>query len=198
MVFWSSSCAFVDWMFLRCWSRCPSVVASDLGKYCLMASTVTPGHVLKWPFLMAWIQVLVVGEKAHWCRYLMCSCKFFVGNVVFDCCFWCSFSTGVIFLGRCRGLCIVMSCSYNPVSGFLIPVITGFLFLLYIVHPSFEKVAVQPSSHNWPTEIKECLNVGRISVSEAWSETCGSYRLYFAQAVMLVPLGIPTWGALVT
>ena len=41
----------------------PSVVASDLGKYCLMASTVTPGHVLKWPFLMACIQVLVVGKK---------------------------------------------------------------------------------------------------------------------------------------
>ena len=184
-------------MFLRCWSRFPIVVASDLGKYCLMASTITPGHVLKWPLLMAWIQVLVVGEKAHWCRYFICSCKFFVGNVAFDCCCVCLFRTGILCLGWCFVFCIVMSCSYNPVVGFRLPVMTGFLFLLYMVHPCLEKVAVQPSSHNWPTEIKECLNVGRILVAEACSETFGSCRFYLVHAVIFVPLGIITWGALV-
>ena len=42
------------------------MVASDFGRYRWMASTVTQGHVLKCPFLMAWIHVHVVGEKAHW------------------------------------------------------------------------------------------------------------------------------------
>ena len=66
IVVWSSSQCFVDCMFFRCWSKCPSVVASDFGRYHWIVLTVTPGHVLKWPFLTAWIHVLVVGEKAHW------------------------------------------------------------------------------------------------------------------------------------
>ena len=42
------------------------MVASDFGRYHWMASTVTPDHVLKCPFFMAWIHIRVVGEKAHW------------------------------------------------------------------------------------------------------------------------------------
>ena len=73
------------------------------------------------------------------------------------------------------------------------PVMTGLLCLLYIVHRCLENVAVQSSSYNWPTEINECL---RISGSDACWDTFGSRRLYPACAVMLSPLGIITFEAL--
>ena len=50
IVCWSSSLRFVDFMFFHCWSKCPSIVASDFGRYRWIALTVAPGHVLKWPF----------------------------------------------------------------------------------------------------------------------------------------------------
>ena len=54
---------------------------------------------------------------------------------------------------------------------------------------------MQSLSHNWPTEINECLKLGRISASDACLDTFGSRRLYHACAVMLSPLGIITCGA---
>ena len=65
MVSWSSFCNFDDFMFFLCWCKCPMVVASDFGKYCFIALTVTPGQVLKWPFFTAFIHVRGAGEKAH-------------------------------------------------------------------------------------------------------------------------------------
>ena len=59
-----------------------------------------------------------------------------------------------------------------------------------------ENVAVQLSSHNWPTDINECLKLGSMSASDACCETFGSRRLYRACAMMLAPLGIITCGVL--
>ena len=75
---------------------------------------------------------------------------------------------------------------------------TGLLCLLYIVHLCFEKMAVQSSSHNCPTDSSECLKLSSTSASEASWETFGRCKLYHALAVMLSPLGIITWGALAT
>ena len=46
----SCSVAFVERAFFLVWSRWPLVVASDAGKYFLMALTVIPGQDWKKPF----------------------------------------------------------------------------------------------------------------------------------------------------
>ena len=74
---------------------------------------------------------------------------------------------------------------------------TGWLFLLYIVQWCLEKMAVQSSSHNCPTDSNECLKLGSMSASQDCGNTFCQCRLYRAYAVMLAPLGIITCGALV-
>ena len=44
------------------WSRCPLVVISDSGKYFEMSFSVSPGHVAKDPYLIAWNRVCLVGQ----------------------------------------------------------------------------------------------------------------------------------------
>ena len=43
-------------------SRCPLVVISDSEKYFEMGFSVSPGHVAKDPYLIAWIRVRLVGQ----------------------------------------------------------------------------------------------------------------------------------------
>ena len=59
----------VDWTFLDCWLRWPLMVASDLGRRCLLTSSaVRPGHVVKYLALMAMINVEVAGLKQVGCK----------------------------------------------------------------------------------------------------------------------------------
>lgn len=44
-------------------------MAIDLMRCFLMRLTVRPGHVVKWPFLIAWMKVEVTSANAHLCKY---------------------------------------------------------------------------------------------------------------------------------
>ena len=39
----------VDCIFCRFWSKCPLLVATDLGRCLVMLADVKPGQVVKWP-----------------------------------------------------------------------------------------------------------------------------------------------------
>ena len=53
----------------------------------------------------------------------------------------------------------------------------GLFCLLYMVHLCLEKMAVQSSSHNCPTDKSECLKLGSTPTSEACQETFGRRKL---------------------
>ena len=53
----------VERRFFLSWSRCPIVVCFESGKCFVIASAVKPGHVAKYPFFTAWIQVFVTYLK---------------------------------------------------------------------------------------------------------------------------------------
>ena len=50
----------------RCfwWYICPFAVISDSGRYFETSFSVSPGHVEKDPYLIAWIRVRLVGHKS--------------------------------------------------------------------------------------------------------------------------------------
>ena len=66
------------------------------------------------------------------------------------------------------------------------PMMTGLLYLLYIVHLGFEKMAVQSSLHNCPADSSECLKLSSTSASKAFWEKFGRCKFYHALAVMFV------------
>ena len=43
------------------WYRCPLSVISDSGRYSEISLSVSPGHVAKDPYFIAWSRVLLVG-----------------------------------------------------------------------------------------------------------------------------------------
>ena len=45
------------------WSRCPFAVISDSGRYFEISFSVSPGHVEKYPSLIAWSRVRLVGQQ---------------------------------------------------------------------------------------------------------------------------------------
>ena len=49
----------------RCfyWSRCPFAVISVSGSYFISSFSVSPGHVEKYPSLIAWSRVRLVGHQ---------------------------------------------------------------------------------------------------------------------------------------
>ena len=49
----------------RCffWSRCPLAVIYDSERYFDMSFSVSPGYVAKYPSLIAWIRVRLVGQQ---------------------------------------------------------------------------------------------------------------------------------------
>ena len=66
-----ASIFFVDLTFIRCSFMCPLSVSSDSGKCLLTDSTVIPGHVTKFPALMAASHVDLGGNPVAACKYLM-------------------------------------------------------------------------------------------------------------------------------
>ena len=46
-----------------CWSRCSFAVISDSGRYFEISFSVRPGHVEKYPPLIAWSRVRLVGHQ---------------------------------------------------------------------------------------------------------------------------------------
>ena len=46
-----------------CWSRCPFAVTSGSGRDFEISFSVSPGHLEKDPFLIAWSRVLLVGQQ---------------------------------------------------------------------------------------------------------------------------------------
>ena len=55
---------FVDWRFMRSWSRCSFIVAMFFGRLFVIKFTPKPGHDVKCPFLMALMIVDGVGLKS--------------------------------------------------------------------------------------------------------------------------------------
>ena len=47
-----------------CWSRCPFAVISDSGRYFEISLSVSPGHLEKYPSLIAWSRVRLVGQQS--------------------------------------------------------------------------------------------------------------------------------------
>ena len=58
----------VDWMFFFFLSRCPFVVAGVGFKYLTTVSMVMPGHVMKFPLLMALIQIELTRTNIERCK----------------------------------------------------------------------------------------------------------------------------------
>ena len=50
-----------------CWSRCPFAVISDSGRYFEIRFSVSPGHVGKYPSLIDWSRVRLVGQQRILC-----------------------------------------------------------------------------------------------------------------------------------
>ena len=46
-----------------CWSRCPFSVIYDSGRYFEISFSLSPGHVEKDPYLIAWSRVSLVGQQ---------------------------------------------------------------------------------------------------------------------------------------
>ena len=46
-----------------CWSRCPFAVISNSGRYFEISFSVSPGHVEKYPSLVDWSRVRLVGQQ---------------------------------------------------------------------------------------------------------------------------------------
>ena len=46
-----------------CHSRCHFAVISDSGRYFEISFSVSPGHVEKYPSLISWIRVRLIGKK---------------------------------------------------------------------------------------------------------------------------------------
>ena len=67
----------VDRKFLGVAFRWPLAVASALGRYLRTASDVSPGHVVKNPWSIAWVQVEIVGLKHARCKNAMSFIFFF-------------------------------------------------------------------------------------------------------------------------
>ena len=132
---------FVDWRFLLSWSRCPTDVAMMGGRYFNNCWLLSPVYMRKFPFLISFRKVIVVGMKHHPWRYCISSVL--------------SFSFVMTAITQCL-TGIDMGMSHRTSLLFLVPFKISVLSLR-ILMSLISKIATQSSLHFWPKEISEAL-----------------------------------------
>ena len=172
------SCGLVDLRFFLVWCMWHLAVAIDGGRCLLISLLVKLIHVVKYPFLIAWIRVFLMGLKSvAWYHCVSSGLIIYGINVFAD---WCV----VVVLG-----CGVVSCTFHiPYPPLRVPYRTTYPFLFTVVVVSVN-VTVQPSSHSLPMKIS--------APGWRWGKMCDflalvdSKMIRFSSSVCVVCIRLP-------
>ena len=140
--FWEDRAIFgwVDYVFLRCWSRKPSKVMYDLGMCRLTVATDSPSQVAKKPWWIVLSQVERKGYPAAACRKATRSCAILTDRVLIarlD--MW-----GCFILGAGMGTVHILFLVRGPLA------MSWLLYRMFMSY--FLNVATYPESHNCPID----------------------------------------------